>query len=248
MNRYRITVEYDGRPYAGWQRQSNAVSVQGEIETALKKLTGETATIGGAGRTDAGVHASGQIAHFDLEREWRAGTIRDGLNAHLREQPIIILEAEQVDRTFDSRFSATARHYSYRVLNRRSPPAIDRWRVWHVPRPVDIEAMRAGAKALIGRHDFTTFRSSDCQAKSPVKNLDRLDITQNGEDIAFVVSARSFLHSQVRSMVGTLVKVGTGAWPVSRVGEVLAARDRTACGPLAPPFGLYLVRVDYDPK
>jgi tRNA pseudouridine38-40 synthase len=245
MNRYRLAIEYDGTPYVGWQRQAEGRSVQGEIEAAVERLSGETVTIRGAGRTDAGVHALGQVAHFDLERDFPPDTVRDGLNAHLRGQTIVIVAAETAAHDFDARMSATARHYRYRILNRRSPSAIDRDRVWHVAQPLDPGAMQAGADQLVGHHDFTTFRSSECQAKSPVKTLDRLDIAVDGDEIRIDASARSFLHSQVRSMVGTLVKVGSGAWPVSRVGEVLEARDRSACGPLAPPHGLYLMRVDY---
>ena len=245
MTRFRITIEYDGGPYVGWQRQAEGRSVQGEIEAALTRLSGETPTIGGAGRTDAGVHALGQVAHFDLERAFPADTIRDGLNAHLRDEPIVILDAAEATPGFDARFSAKARHYRYRILNRRAPPAVDRGRVWHVPHPLDLDRMRQGAAALIGHHDFTTFRSADCQAKSPLKTLDRLEIFGDDEDVTVEASARSFLHSQVRSMVGTLARVGVGAWPVERVGAALAARDRTECGPLAPSHGLYLVAVDY---
>ncbi len=245
MPRYRITIEYDGTPFSGWQRQADSASVQEEIEKAIAKLTGESATIRGAGRTDAGVHALGQVAHFDLAAAKPTDTIRDGLNAHLREQPIVILAAAKTDADFDARFSALARHYRYRILNRRPPPALDRGRVWHVPQQLDLGAIGDGAAALVGHHDFTTFRSSECQAKSPVKTLDRLVVDAEGEEIVIEASARSFLHSQVRSMVGTLAKVGTGAWPPGRVAEALEARDRAACGPLAPPHGLYLVAVDY---
>ncbi len=246
MSRFKITIEYDGTDYVGWQRQANGRSVQGEIEAALTRLTGEAPSVNGAGRTDKGVHALGQVAHFDLsESRLSTDTIRDGLNAHLRDETIVILDVAAVADEFDARFSATARHYRYRILNRRVPPAIDRNRVWHVPRPLDIDPMREGAKALIGHHDFTTFRSADCQAKSPMKTLDRLELTGDGDEIVVEASARSFLHSQVRSMVGTLARVGSGAWPVERVAEVLEARDRAACGALAPPCGLYLLSVDY---
>ncbi len=248
MQRYRIIVEYDGSPFVGWQRQAEGRSVQGEIEAALTRLTGEGASVRGAGRTDAGVHALGQVAHFDLVKDVETDTIRDGLNAHLRGFPIAVLEANVTTAGFDARFSATGRHYAYRILNRRSPPALDAGRVWQVARPIDSEAMQRGAAALVGRHDFTTFRAAECQAKSPVKTLDRLTVTRDGDAIRVEASARSFLHSQVRSMVGTLVKAGIGAWPVERVGEALAAGDRSACGPLAPPHGLYLVAVDYGMK
>lgn len=248
MNRFKLTIEYDGTPFVGWQRQAKGRTVQGEIEAAIERLSGETVTLRAAGRTDTGVHALGQVAHFEIERDFPADTVRDGLNAHLRAQPIVILEAEAVGADFDARTSATARHYRYRILNRRPPAALDRERAWHVPHPLDAGAMQAGASQLVGHHDFTTFRSADCQAKSPMKTLDRLDVTVAGDEIHVEASARSFLHSQVRSMVGTLAKVGSGAWPAERVGEVLAARDRAACGPLAPPHGLYLIRVDYVPK
>lgn len=245
MQRFRITIEYDGGPYLGWQRQANGPSVQGEIEAALLRLTRETVTLRGAGRTDAGVHALGQVGHFDLDANPTERTIRDGLNAHLRDHPIVILDAARAPSGFDSRFSAVARHYLYRILERRPPPALDLHRVWHVAKPLDVDRMREGAAFMLGHHDFTTFRSADCQAKSPMKTLDRLEIRRDGAEIRVEASARSFLHSQVRSMVGSLVKVGTGAWPPERIGEALEARDRKACGPLAPPFGLYLTRVDY---
>lgn len=246
MSRFKITIEYDGSGYVGWQRQANGRSVQGEIEAALTRLSGETPSVNGAGRTDKGVHALGQVAHFDFSgSSLPADTIRDGLNAHLRDETIVIRDAAPVSDDFDARFSATARHYRYRILNRRVPPALDRDRVWHVPRPLDVEAMRKGAEALIGHHDFTTFRSADCQAKSPMKTLDRLELMRTDDEVMVEASARSFLHSQVRSMVGTLARVGTGAWPVARIAEALAAKDRSACGALAPPCGLYLVAVDY---
>ncbi|MHA1560275.1 MAG: tRNA pseudouridine(38-40) synthase TruA, partial [Alphaproteobacteria bacterium] len=231
--------------YNGWQRQANGRSVQGEIETALEKLSGEAPVVRGAGRTDAGVHALGQVAHFDLSRAFEPDIVRDGLNAHLRDEEIVICQAMAVDDDFDARFSAIARHYRYRILSRRAPSAIDRKRVWHVARPIDIGAMRNGAAMLVGHHDFTTFRSTECQAKSPIKTLDRLDITQHGQEVVVEASARSFLHSQVRSIVGTLARVGIGAWSADRVATALSARDRAQCGPLAPPHGLYLTAVDY---
>jgi tRNA pseudouridine38-40 synthase len=245
MSRFKITIEYDGGPYAGWQRQADSPSVQRAIEEAIERLSGEAATLHGAGRTDAGVHALGQVAHFDLAAGMEPDTIRDGLNAHLKSESIVVVAAALAAADFDARFSATARHYCYQILNRRAPAAVERRHVWHVPQRLDPGAMEDGAAALVGNHDFTTFRSSECQAKSPVKTLDRLDIEADGDNILVRASARSFLHSQVRSMVGTLVKVGTGAWPAGRVGEALEARDRAACGPLAPPHGLYLVAVDY---
>ena len=245
MPRYRITIEYDGSAFSGWQRQAGQASVQGAIEAALLALTGEAVAIRGAGRTDAGVHALGQVAHLDLVRPQSVRTIRDGLNAHLRPHRVSILAAAEVAETFDARFSATARHYLYRILDRRPPPALDRGRAWHMMRPLDVEAMSDGASMLVGRHDFTTFRASECQAKSPEKTLDRLDVFRVDEELHVEASARSFLHSQVRSMVGSLVKAGLGDWPAARIGAALAARDRTECGPLAPPHGLYLVAVDY---
>jgi tRNA pseudouridine38-40 synthase len=245
MKRFSIKIEYDGGRYNGWQRQANGRSVQGEIEAALVKLSGEASVVRGAGRTDTGVHALGQVAHFDLSRVFRPDVVRDGLNAHLRDEQIVICHAAAVDNDFDARFSAIARHYRYRILNRRAPSAIDRKRVWHVSRPIDIGSMRNGAAMLLGHHDFTTFRSTECQAKSPLKTLDRLDISGDGQEVIVEASARSFLHSQVRSIVGTLTRVGIGAWSSDRVADALRARDRAQCGPLAPPHGLYLTAVDY---
>jgi tRNA pseudouridine38-40 synthase len=245
MPRYKILIEYDGRPYSGWQRQANAPSVQQTIDEAIQRFSGEAALTKGAGRTDTGVHALGQVAHFDLSGRWSGDRIRDAMNAQLRPAPIAILEAEPVSDIFDARRSAIARHYLYRVIDRRAPAALDIDRVWDVRKSLDIDAMQQAADSLLGKHDFTTFRSADCQALSPLKTLDRLDISRVGSEIHFEVSARSFLHNQVRSMVGTLKKVGEGKWPVSRVRDVLDARDRKACGPVAPPGGLYLVRVDY---
>ncbi len=247
MPRYRITLEYDGGPFVGWQRQPTGPSVQAALEAALLALSGETVTVRGAGRTDAGVHATGQVAHFDLVRARVPDRLRDGLNAHLRPHPITVLAAAETAEDFDARFSATRRGYRYRILSRRVPPALDRDRVWHVRGGLDVAAMTAGAAFLLGHHDFSTFRAADCQARSPMKTLDRFDIVSAGVEIHVIAEARSFLHSQVRSMVGTLAKVGTGAWTPARVGEALAARDRKACGPLAPPHALYLEAVGYDP-
>ncbi len=245
MPRYRVTLEYDGGPFAGWQRQENGPSVQGALEEAIFKLSAERVTATGAGRTDAGVHARGQVAHFDLVKEFPAGTVRDALNAHLRPAPVAVLSAAHATPDFHARFSAIRRHYEYRILCRRAPPALDRGHLWHVSRALDLEAMKAGAHALIGQHDFTTFRSSECQAKSPVKTLDRFDVSAQGEEIVFYTHARSFLHHQVRSMVGTLKLVGEGKWRPSDVARALEARDRTRCGTVAPPDGLTLLRVDY---
>ncbi len=245
MPRYKLTIEYDGRPYVGWQRQRNGRSVQQAIEEAIVAFCGETVTVKGAGRTDSGVHALGQVAHVDLARDWPADTVRDALNAHLRQETVAILSAQAVAPGFDARFSAVRRHYLYRLLDRRAPPVVDRGRVWWVGQRLDHAAMHAAAQALVGRHDFTTFRSSECQAKSPVKTLDRLAVSRAGDEITIVAEARSFLHNQVRSMVGTLKKVGDGKWPVAAVGDALAAADRARSGPVAPPDGLYLVAVDY---
>jgi tRNA pseudouridine38-40 synthase len=246
MPRYRLTLEYDGGPFAGWQRQENGPSVQGALEDAIQKLSGERVTVAGAGRTDAGVHARGQVAHFDLTKEFAAETVRDALNAHLRPQPVAVLDAAIAAPDFHARFSASARHYEYRILCRRAPPALDRGHVWHVARALDVNAMRAGAEALIGQHDFTTFRAAECQAKSPVKTLDRFDVMAQGEEIVVAARARSFLHHQVRSMVGTLRLVGEAKWRPADVARALQARDRAACGPVAPAEGLTLLRVDYS--
>jgi tRNA pseudouridine38-40 synthase len=243
--RYKITVEYDGTPFVGWQIQDNGPSVQGLIITAIAAFSGETVALQGAGRTDAGVHAFGQVAHFDLTREREPDKVCDALNAHLRPHPIAVLAAEQVEDTFHARYSATKRHYLYRIINRRADLALDRHRVWRYPRHLDAAAMQAAAQRLVGQHDFTTFRAAECQAKSPVKTLDKLHVERAGEDIRIVAEARSFLHHQVRSMVGSLVLVGEGKWSSDMLAGALAARDRSACGPVAPPDGLYLVRVEY---
>ncbi len=245
MPRYKLTIEYDGRPYVGWQRQQNGRSVQQAIEEAIVAFAGETVVVKGAGRTDSGVHALGQVAHIDLTRDWPSDTVRDALNAHLKPETVAILAARIVAPEFDARFSAVRRRYLYRLLDRRAPAVIDRGRVWSVGQRLDEEVMHAAAQALVGNHDFTTFRSSECQAKSPVKTLDRLDVSRAGEEVMVIAEARSFLHNQVRSMVGTLKKVGDGKWPVSAVGEALEAADRARSGPVAPPDGLYLVAVDY---
>lgn len=247
MPRYKLLVEYDGTGYVGWQRQADEAgySVQGVLEEAIRAFAGHAVTLFGAGRTDAGVHASGQVAHVDLEPAIRADTVRDAANAHLRPHAVTVVSAEAVGPEFDARFSACSRHYVYRIFDRRPPPALYRDFLWHVPRRLDHEAMHAAAQRLVGHHDFTTFRSADCQAKSPMKTLDRLDVSRAGDEILVSAGARSFLHNQVRSIVGSLRKVGDGSWSADDLAGALAARDRTACGPVAPASGLCLVRVDY---
>ena len=245
MPRYKLTIEYDGSGLAGWQRQANGPSVQEALETAIAKFCGESVTVHGAGRTDAGVHALAQTAHVDLARTVAPEVLRSAVNYHLRPARIAVLAAERVPTSFDARLSAIGRIYLYRILNRRAPPALERGRVWHVAAPLDVEAMRAGACHLVGHHDFSSFRDSLCQAKSPVKTLDRLDVVHTGEVIEVMAAARSFLHHQVRNMVGTLKLVGAGKWQAAEVAAALAARDRRAGGPTAPPEGLYLVEVLY---
>ncbi len=250
MSRYRFTLEYDGAPYAGWQRQRDAPSVQGALETALRKL-GETALVQGAGRTDAGVHATGQVAHADLEKPWKPFRLMEALNAHLHQssEPVAVLDCAQVDDNFHARFSATRRHYIYRIVPRRAALALDAGRAWQVKVPLDVDAMDAAAKCLLGAHDFTTFRSTECQAKSPVKTLDRLDVTLRDwhgvPTIEITTNARSYLHNQVRSLVGCLVQVGTGRWSEADLVAALEACDRSACAPVAPAHGLYLTLVEY---
>ena len=245
MPRYKLTVEYDGTPYVGWQAQDNGPSIQASLTDAIAAFAGERATVFGAGRTDAGVHALGQVAHVDLAKAWDTGNVRDAINFHLRPQPIAVLTAELVADDFDARFSAIKRHYLYRISNRRADLALDVNRAWRVPRPLDSEAMHAAAQQLIGKHDFTTFRSTECQANSPLKTLDRLDVARDGDDLRITASARSFLQHQVRSMAGSLVHVGEGKWNAADLTAVLEARDRARCGQVAPPHGLYLVRVEY---
>lgn len=245
MTRYRLLLEYDGGPFAGWQRQENARAVQQVLEEALFALSGERVTVHGSGRTDAGVHALGQVAHFDLAADFPAETVRDALNFHIKPDPVVVLAAARAEPGFHARFDARARHYRYRILNRRVAPAIDAGRVWHVPRPLAAAAMAEAAKGLLGKHDFTSFRATHCQAKSPLKTLDRLDVEVAGDEILIGASARSFLHHQVRNLVGTLKWVGEGKWTAADVLAALAARDRAAGGPTAPAAGLYLVAVDY---
>jgi len=245
MTRYKLIIEYDGAPYRGWQYQADVPSVQGALEDAIEKFDGQRLTIQGAGRTDAGVHALGQVAHCDLRGDHEPGKVRDALNFYLRPQPVAVLAAERVSDDFNARFSARKRHYLYRIVNRRPDLALDLGRAWRVGRPLDIEAMREGAKRLLGHHDFTTFRSTECQSKSPVKTLDQLDIEADGGTVDVFVSARSFLHNQVRSMVGSIVHVGEGKWSPDDITRILQSRDRTLCGQVAPAEGLYLVKVDY---
>ena len=248
MPRFKLTLEYDGTPFVGWQRQANGLSVQEALETAIAAFCGAEVRVHGAGRTDAGVHALGQVAHIDLDRDWPTDTIRDAINHHLKPHPVVVLEARAVPDTFEARFSAIRRSYLFRILDRRPRPALTRDRVWHVTVPLDAAAMHRAAQALVGRHDFTTFRAAECQAKSPVKTLDAITVAREGEEVHLMVSARSFLHHQVRSIAGSLKQVGDGSWPEARIAEILAAADRTACGPVAPPDGLYLVSVDYPPE
>lgn len=245
MPRFKLTIEYDGTPFCGWQRQKDRMSVQQALEEAIARFSGETATTQAAGRTDAGVHALGQVAHVDLGRDWDPFRIREALNYHLKPLPVVIVEAEAVPGTFEARFSALARHYEYRILNRRAPAAIERNQVWHVPMPLDAARMHAAAQRILGQHDFSTFRSSECQANSPIRTLDVFDVSGDGEVISITASARSFLHHQVRSMVGSLKLVGEGKWTAEDFRAALEAADRKRCGPMAPASGLYLTGVDY---
>ena len=245
MPRYKLTIEYDGTPFVGWQIQAAALSVQGVLTDAVAAFAGERVSVNGAGRTDAGVHALGQVAHVDLSKEWDTDTVRDALTAHLRPHPVAVVAAERVAADFDARFSAVQRHYLYLIVNRRADLTLERGRAWRVGKPLDARAMHAAAVRLVGKHDFSTFRDAECQAKSPVKTLDRLDVHRDGDNVSIEASARSFLHSQVRSMAGSLVAVGEGRWSGADLSAALAACDRAACAPVAPPEGLYLVRVDY---
>ena len=249
MPRYALKIEYDGTPFSGWQRQSERPSVQGAVEAALARLDPEAPTIAAAGRTDAGVHALGQVAHADLVRDWDPFRLSEALNYHLRPAPVAVVACAVVTGDWHARFSATERRYLFRILERRAPATVEAGRVWQVPRALDLDAMRAGAAHLLGRHDFTTFRSSICQAKSPVKTLDeaRIDRVEglSGPELRFRFRARSFLHNQIRSFVGTLERVGAGAWAPEDVRTALEARDRAACGPVCPPQGLYLAGVGY---
>lgn len=245
MPRYRLAIEYDGRPFAGWQRQENGPSVQAAIEAAIEAFSGCFVRVTGAGRTDAGVHARGQVAHFDLEREFPADTVRDAVNHYVRPAPIAVLRTDIVPADFHARFSAVARHYRYRIVCRRAPLALDLGQAWHLGHSLDAGLMQAAAQNLVGCHDFTTFRAAECQARTAVKTLDRLDVTASDEEVYVDASARSFLQHQVRSLVGSLKLVGEGKWTADDLLQALAARDRARCGPVAPPGGLTLMRVDY---
>ncbi|MGU3496684.1 tRNA pseudouridine(38-40) synthase TruA [Xanthobacteraceae bacterium A53D] len=246
MPRYKLTIEYDGTPYAGWQIQANLPTVQGVLAAAVEGFSGEKAHVGGAGRTDSGVHATGQVAHVQLTRDWRPDQVRDAMTAHLRPHPVAVVAVEKVPDDFDARFSATKRHYLYRIINRRPDLALDHNRAWRVPQKLDAEAMHAAAQRLLGKHDFTTFRAAECQAASPEKTLDQLDVVRVGDEIRVTTSARSFLHHQVRSMVGSLLRAGEGRWSADDMAAALAAKDRRRCGPMAPACGLYLAGVSYE--
>ena len=248
MPRYRLTVEYDGRPYRGYQAQAKLPSVQASIERAIKGFCGEDLRLQAAGRTDTGVHATGQVLHVDLAKDWKPDVVRDALNAHLVPEPIVILSAEVAEDGWHARFSATERRYLYRILNRRAPPGLDQGKVWHVRKPLDADAMHAAAQALVGHHDFTTFRDLQCQAKSPMKTLDLAVVRRVGEEVRLEFASRSFLHRQVRSMTGSLAEVGVGRWSAGDLKAALEAKDRKACGPVAPADGLYLTGVSYAAK
>ena len=245
MPRYRLTLEYDGGPYKGFQAQGDLPTVQGAVERAVLAFTGESVRLQAAGRTDTGVHATGQVVHVDLAKDWPALTVRNALNAHLVDEAVVVLDAEAAPEGWHARFSATERRYLYRILNRPAPPALDRGRVWHVKAPLDAGAMHAAAQILVGHHDFTTFRDLACQAKSPLKTLDVAEVSRRGEEVWLSFASRSFLHRQVRSMTGTLAEVGIGRWTAQDVRDALEARDRRACGPVAPASGLCLTGVSY---
>jgi len=246
MQRFKLTIEYEGTEFSGWQRQENGASIQQALEEAVFALTSEASTVHGAGRTDAGVHASGQVAHVDLSRSWDSWRLREALNAHLTGRRIAVIKAERARENFDARRDALRRHYLYRIVNRRAPLSLELHRAWHIKRALDAGAMHEAAQVLIGKHDFSTFRDSQCQANSPLRTLDAFAVTRASDHVACRVSARSFLHRQVRSMVGSLVEVGFGKWGAGDLRAALEAADRARCGPVAPACGLYLERVDYD--
>jgi tRNA pseudouridine38-40 synthase len=245
MPRYRLDLEYDGGPYKGFQAQADLPTVQGSIERAVTAFCGEAVRLQAAGRTDTGVHALHQVAHIDLGRDWAPDVIRNALNAHLVPEPIAVIAASVAPEGFHARFSAEARRYLYRIVNRMAPPTLEKHRVWHLKKPLDVEAMAEAAGALIGHHDFTTFRDADCQAKSPLKTLDEARVWREGDEVRLSFAARSFLHRQVRSMTGSLAEVGAGRWSPADLAAALAAKDRTACGQVAPAEGLYLAGVEY---
>ncbi len=246
MARYRLLIEYDGAPFRGYQIQGGLPTVQGALQRAAAAFSGEAPVMHAAGRTDPGVHDTGQVVHVDLERDWRPDVVRSAMNAHLWPQPVAVIEAALAEPDFHARFSDQGRRYAYRILNRPAPPALDRDRVWHVKKPLDAEAMHQAAQRLIGHHDFTTFRDVKCQAASPMKTLDEAQVWRDGDEVKLVFAARSFLHRQVRSMAGSLVEVGVGRWSARTLAQALAAADRAACGPVAPAEGLYLTGVVYE--
>ncbi len=246
MTRFKLVIEYDGRPFVGWQRQQKDASVQSVLEEAIRAFSGEAIQVTGGGRTDAGVHALGQVAHIDLSRPIAADKLREAINAHLRPRPVVVTAAEEVAPDFHARFSATSRSYLFRILSRRAPPALEAGRVWWVARPLDSEAMHEAGQLLLGHHDFSSFRATECQAATPLKTLTSLSVTRHGDEVWLAVTARSFLHNQVRIITGTLCQVGLKRWAPSAVAEVLTARNRKAAGPTAPAHGLYLVAIRYD--
>jgi tRNA pseudouridine38-40 synthase len=245
MPRYRLDLEYDGGPYHGFQAQAALPTIQGSVERAIHAFCGETLRLHAAGRTDTGVHALGQVIHVDLTRDWKPDVVQSALNAHLAPEPIVVVAASLAPDDFHARFSAKGRRYLYRIANRAAPPSLDKGRVWHVRKPLDVTAMGEAAARLLGCHDFTTFRDAACQAKSPIKTLDVASVTRDGDEVRLAFAARSFLHRQVRSMTGTLAEVGAGRWTVDDLVAALEARDRKACGPVAPSDGLYLAGVEY---
>ena len=245
MARFKLTLEYDGRPFQGWQRQKNGFSVQEALETAVHAFSGETVTVQGAGRTDAGVHATGQVAHIDLDKPMSLENLQNALNHHLRPHPVAVMRATEVAEDFHARFSATGRRYLYRIINRRAPLVLENGRAWHLSGMIEAEVMHEAAQRLIGKHDFTSFRSAACQSKSPIKTLDRITVLRIGDEIRVTVAARSFLHHQVRNIVGTLKMIGDGKWPVDQMETILNAKSRAAAGPTAPADGLYLTGVEY---
>lgn len=246
MPKFKLTLEYNGAPFVGWQRQATHLSVQEVLETAAAAIEQKKVTVWGAGRTDAGVHATGQVAHLTFEKPLSALKVRDALNHYMRPHPVAVLLAEEVDEAFDARFSARMRHYLYRIIDRRADLTFDKNLAWRASQPVDAAAMHEAAQALVGKHDFTTFRDSQCQADSPIRTLSKIDVSREGQEVRLTVNAPSFLHRQVRSITGSLMEVGKGKQPVSWIGDILGAADRNECGPVAPPDGLYLTRVEYE--